>query len=333
MTSARRCWFAAVALAGCHSSGDARDSGPLDAQRDGEPSDVTKRDSALGPPDTGMETYAGPCSTSSPLPCPPLTYPTWRMPSPPGVPSDVAASYAIADQTATEANSRLTWQRSFTDKRTWDSAVAYCADLSLGGFDDWRMPSRIELVSLVDFTRLPSIDQEAFPNTANDYFWSASPTSTRKEFYFSLYFGAGLTAFGIPGGASGHVRCVRGGGPGLLPRFTLSDSTALDRNTQLTWQRKILDQPLSWESANDYCRGLKNGWRLPSNKELQTIVDETTDHPTADLTLFPNTPAALFWTSTPVNKVGLSSAVYVDMRDGINEEAGTNEAFWVRCVR
>jgi len=31
--------------------------------------------------------------------------------------------------------------------------------------------------------------------------------------------------------------------------------------------------------------------------------------------------------------VGLSSAVYVDMRDGINEEAETNEAFWVRCVR
>jgi hypothetical protein len=330
MTSVRRWWFAALAsLAGCQSnSSDAQDAGTRDAQ-----ADVVSHDVAVVIVDAGFETYAGPCTTSSPLPCPPLTYPTWRMPSPPGVPSDVAASYAVTDQTATEANSKLTWQRTFTEKKTWRDAVAYCADLSLGGFDDWRLPSRIELVSLVDFTRLPSIDQEAFPNTANDYFWSASPTSTRKNFYFSLYFGAGLTAFGIPDSASAHVRCVRGGGPGLLPRFTLTDSTALDRNTQLTWQRQILDQPLSWESANDYCRGLKNGWRLPSNKELQTIVDETTDHPTADLNLFPDTPAASFWTSTPVNKSGLSSAVYVDMRDGINEEAGTNEAFWVRCVR
>lgn len=333
MTSARRWWFAALALVGCHSGGDAKDAGALDAHQDGGHSDVADHDGALGMGDAGFNNYAGPCTTSSLLPCPPLTYATWRMPNPPGIPSDVVASYAVAEQTATEANCRLTWQRTFTEKKTWGDAVTYCADLNLGGFNDWRLPSRIELVSLVDFTRLPSIDQEAFPNTANDYFWSASPTSPRRDFYFSLYFGAGLTAFGIPSSASAHVRCVRGGGPGTLPRFTIGESTVLDRNTQLTWQRKILDQPLAWESASDYCRGLKNGWRLPSNKELQTIVDETTDHPTADLTLFPNTPAASFWTSTPVNKSGLSSAVYLDMRDGINEEAGTNEAFWVRCVR
>jgi hypothetical protein len=328
MTSALRWGVAALALVGCHSDSGINDAGALDAQRD-----VANRDVEADVTGAEPDDFGGPCEMSSAIPCPPLTYATWRMPSPPGVPSDVAATYSIADQTATEANSRLTWQRTFSVKKTWPDAVAYCTDLFLGGFADWRLPSRIELVSLVDFTRLPSIDQEAFPSTANDYFWSNSPTSGRKDFYFSLYFGAGLTAFGIPGSASAHVRCVRGGGPGLLPRFALNDSTVLDRNTKLTWQRQILDQPLSWESAIDYCRGLRNGWRLPSNKELQTVVDETRDHPTADLTLFPNTPDASFWTSTPVNKAGLSSAVYVDMRDGINEEAGVNEQLWVRCVR
>lgn len=314
-------WFAALAVAACHDDQDAVvDAGNTDASVDAVAADAS------------VDTLSV-CGANAPLPCPPLTYATWRMPSPPGVPSSATATYVLTAATATETTSGLTWQRGFTEKKTWADAKQYCEELELEGRGDWRVPSRIELVSLVDFTRLPSIDQEAFPNTANDYFWSSSPTANGTVYAFSVYFGAGLTAFGQTAGPSGHVRCVRGGGPGVLPRYDITSATVFDRNTLLTWQRNILDQELVWESAKDYCAGLKNGWRLPSTKELQTIVDETKQQPAIDAALFPNTPAALFWTATPVNKSGLMNYVFVDVRDGTTEEAGMSEAHWVRCVR
>ena len=56
--------------------------------------------------------------------------------------------------TVTDLNSRLIWQR--TDdgvQRTWANAVTYCEALALGGFSDWRLPSRHELVSIADYGR------------------------------------------------------------------------------------------------------------------------------------------------------------------------------------
>lgn len=254
------------------------------------------------------------------------------MPSPPGVQSSSPAAYVVTDLAAKESVSGLTWQRTFTEKKTWAEGQSYCNDLVLDGFVDWRLPSRIELISLIDFTRMPTIDHQAFLDVPNEYFWSASPTATR-EFYFSVYFGAGLTTFAVPTGASAHVRCVRGGGPGLIPRYAVTDATVVDRNTQLTWQRSAFEQPLPWESAIDHCAGLEHGWRLPSMKELQTIVDETRQRPAADPAVFPSPELASYWTATPVNRSGLMDAIYVDMRDGTTNEAVVTQAFWVRCVR
>lgn len=321
MTKARRWWFAALVVAACHNE----DKTMVDASAGA--ADASNSDAILD----GSQALE--CGPNDPAPCPPLTYATWRMPHPPGVASSALASYVVTPGTATETTSGLQWQRAFTEKITWAAAKQYCEDLEIEGLRDWRMPSRIELISLVDFTRLPTIDQETFFDTPVDYFWSRSPTAVGAQYAFSVYFGAGLTAFGQTSGPSAHVRCVRGGGPGVLPRYELSDSAVFDRNTLLTWQRTTLDQPLVWESAKEYCAGLKNGWRLPSTKELQTIVDETRQMPAIDAALFPNTASGLFWTSTPVNKAGLMNYVFVDMRDGTTEEASLNEGHWVRCVR
>ena len=322
MTRARRLCFAALAVVACHDDRPASDAA----------SDATAPDAAItdAPPDVAQRAS---CGANDPVPCPPLTYATWRMPSPPGVSSSAPATYALTASTASESITGLTWQRAFTERLTWAAAKQYCDALELEGRTDWRVPSRIELVSLVDFTRLPSIDQEAFPDTANDYFWASSPVAGAPALAFSVYFGAGLTAVAQTGGSSAHVRCVRGGGPGVLPRYEQPNDSVFDRNTLLTWQRTLLDQELVWESAKEYCESLKNGWRLPSTKELQTIVDETQRQPALDTALFPNTPTGLFWTSTPVNKSGLTNYIFVDVRDGTTEEASKDDAHWVRCVR
>jgi hypothetical protein len=79
--------------------------------------------------------------------------------------------------------------------------------------------------------------------------------------------------------------------------------TVFDTKTKLTWQRTAPATTYAWSNANTYCAGLSatlggTGWRLPTIKELLTIVDETQVAPPIDSTAFPGTPLASFWSST-----------------------------------
>lgn len=42
-----------------------------------------------------------------------------------------------------------------------------------------------------------------------------------------------------------------------------------------------------------------NDWRVPALRELATITDRGCANPRTDLTVFPDTPAAAFWSATP----------------------------------
>ena len=76
------------------------------------------------------------------------------------------------DGTVTDNVSGLMWQQrpdrdgdgdiDATDKVTYDEAVAGASTLSLGGYDDWRLPTIKELYSLIDFS---GIDPSGFEGT------------------------------------------------------------------------------------------------------------------------------------------------------------------------
>ncbi len=68
----------------------------------------------------------------------------------------------------------------------WRTAVQYCDDLSWGGYEDWGLPSRLELVSIVNYDTQPVIDLTAFPGTPTD------PGSTPKYWTTSAYDYGGL---------------------------------------------------------------------------------------------------------------------------------------------
>src|SRR5690606_28379250 len=100
----------------------------------------------------------------------------------------------------------------------------------------------------------------------------------------------------------GSVRCVRSARRGEAPEeparpppnqyVLLSDEQARDEYTGLTWQRGDSREYLSWAQAVDYCRGLELGaesWRLPSIRELATLVDEATVAPAINREVFPDT--------------------------------------------
>ena len=113
-------------------------------------------------------------------------------------------------------------------------------------------------------------------------------------------------------------------------RFDINaDGTLTDINSGLTWMRCALGQSwngvtcigaassYSWKDLNREIQKLnKTGgfashtdWRLPKLPELASIVDIRCQYPRIDLTLFPNTPSATFWSAD--KKPGRENSIYI----------------------
>ncbi|MBN2575724.1 MAG: DUF1566 domain-containing protein [Deltaproteobacteria bacterium] len=118
-------------------------------------------------------------------------------------------------------------------------------------------------------------------------------------------------------------------------RYTIANGTVYDTRTKLTWQQAVPSTTYTWANAKTYCAGLPlpgTGWRLPTAKELQTIVDESRSAPSIDTTAFPSTPSTWFWSSSPLAGSSLY-AWYVDFFSGFTSVYDLSIAYRVRCVR
>ena len=124
-----------------------------------------------------------------------------------------------------------------------------------------------------------------------------------------------------------------------------------DTLTRLVWQQDgsgpragcsgVDGLTCTWAEAKAYCAGLATSkfggysdWRLPTVKELRSIVDYrvAAPGPTIDQTAFPNTPAERFWTSSP--RAGSSGdAWFVNFNDGRSNYDDVGNGSRVRCVR
>jgi len=75
----------------------------------------------------------------------------------------------------------------------WNYAVAYCTNLTYGGYSDWRLPNVRELLSLVDFGWGPP----ALCNTAGTGQWTQNDpfTGVQSGYYWSSTTDAGYTSY------------------------------------------------------------------------------------------------------------------------------------------
>jgi hypothetical protein len=119
-------------------------------------------------------------------------------------------------------------------------------------------------------------------------------------------------------------------------RYIIDELTVTDTKTGLVWQKSVEAAQTNSVDAGIYCQNLPLGggpWRLPSMKELQTLVDESLKSPAIDPVAFANTPIGAYWSSSVVLPAGFSLWT-IDFTDG---KTGTLVAFgasaYVRCVR
>jgi hypothetical protein len=226
---------------------------------------------------------------------------------------------------------------------TQADAAAYCENLTLAGYSDWRLPTRIEMVSIVDDTQhAPAIDPNAFEGPSSGLFWTSSPMVYYPNNAFRIGSGEGHTAYGMVS-SLGPVRCVRAPAAAPASQYEIQaggtpTGTVVDTGTWLTWQQAVSSQTYTFSDAISYCSnntpGLPgSGWRLPSMKELQTIVDDSHSFPAIDPNAFPSTPIDVpYWTSTPVAwQPGYAWYVLFNIGQSNHVAVGTI-MYHVRCV-
>lgn len=105
----------------------------------------------------------------------------------------------------------LYWQRAVPEATfTWTEATEYCAALTLDGEAAWRLPTYIELISIVDLgTSNPAVSAYAFSGTPAEAFWSSSPDAINAPYSaWAVDFGNGAAII-APTGIANRVRCVR----------------------------------------------------------------------------------------------------------------------------
>jgi hypothetical protein len=138
------------------------------------------------------------------------------------------------------------------------------------------------------------------------------------------------------------------GCPNDANRFTVtanpnSEDIVTDNCTGLQWQRFTSETRFTWCQALDFCFDLRYagraGWRLPSVRELESIVDYGREFPAIDPVFrFGDGGGAggnpnRFWTSTS-DAGSLASSWVIDFDSGItlDRQSKTN-TFLVRAVR
>lgn len=134
-------------------------------------------------------------------------FPDWPI-------SNDSNRFTVASGIVTDTISGLQWEHPTAGcNHNWESAKAHCAMRSAGG-TGWRLPTRAELVSIVDYGRaLPAIAQTAFLGTESGSFWSASSVvggdTAGFVWMIDFSYGAGYTSDTKDASIVHCVRCVR----------------------------------------------------------------------------------------------------------------------------
>lgn len=214
-----------------------------------------------------------------------------------------------------------------------------CGSLDLGGHNDWRLPTKKELITIVDYSKAqpgPTINTTIFPFTnTNPNYWTATPDVTDPGNVWSVGFYGGNVSNLQAKSVEQYVRCVRGG-ERIQTLIDNGDGTVSDARTGLAWEKEQQNST-NWSDALSICNNLNlaghSDWRLPNVKELDSLTDESQSSPSINTDFFPNAFPAIYWSSTTLI-VYPSRAWYVSFAGtGITAIEKDTDFGYVRCAR
>jgi Protein of unknown function (DUF1566)/Dockerin type I domain len=116
------------------------------------------------------------------------------------------------DSTITDLATGLMWQKADDGvTRSWEDALIYAENMTLAGYNNWRLPNAKELQSIVDYTHAPDAVDPDFEGPAIDsifdtsedesWFWTSTTHLDGPQPDFAVYvcFGQAFGYFGPPG--------------------------------------------------------------------------------------------------------------------------------------
>jgi len=248
-------------------------------------------------------------------------------------------SYTKTATTLKDSVTGLVWQlEPDPTGKTHADAAKYCDDLELGGQTDWRLPTRLEYVTVLDlgtgtgYAMPPGILLET-----TGAHWTASATGSAADQFFTMNDQFGAWTVAVDSTAL-RARCVRGAtSSGAL---TVETDVVTDGSTQLVWQvTGLVTTPRTWPEALADCEASthagKSDWRLPNLKELATLVDEAATTAPAIRAEFGSDVAPSYWSSTPAPSFGAERFAFA-LETSLGASPSfkmTESAAAVRCVR
>lgn len=107
---------------------------------------------------------------------------------------------------------RLMWQDEKQNfQGTWEQAQEYCKLVNLAGYKDWRLPTRVELLSIADKSRHDPALNTAFKYIAESgspWYWSQTKSADDSSGAWVVPFGSGYVSWDDVSSRY-FVRCVR----------------------------------------------------------------------------------------------------------------------------
>jgi hypothetical protein len=84
-------------------------------------------------------------------------------------------------QIVTDNETGLQWQDNESATKTWQNAIDYCEALTLGDYNDWRLPNINELNSLVDDSKYSPSMSPVFESFASFNYWSSTTVANYSD--------------------------------------------------------------------------------------------------------------------------------------------------------